>query len=195
MRAQITATTAVLVLLALASAGVIVYSIELQRVMQANTAAVEQELAEFAALQSDGVNPDTGEPFEDASQMIRLFLSRNVPDDDELLVGWWAGAPRVRSPSDDLTDDPSFRDTVTELAGEGGSRRLQIPERGEVLVTVQAVGTSNEEAALVVVTFLDRTRAGLRATMRTYAAVSLAALALITALAARQSGRLLAPLR
>ena len=47
----------------------------------------------------------------------------------------------------------------------------------------------------MVVTFLDETRADLYATMRTYTVVAILALFTITALAAWQSGRLLAPLR
>jgi two-component system, OmpR family, sensor kinase len=60
---------------------------------------------------------------------------------------------------------------------------------------VQNVRNSRETGALVVVTYLEEGRAELRETMRTYAIVALLALLVVTAVAAWQSGRLLAPLR
>jgi two-component system OmpR family sensor kinase len=57
------------------------------------------------------------------------------------------------------------------------------------------VRRGDTSGALVVVTFLDRARAGLHETMRTYAIVSALALLLVTGMAAWISGRLLSPLR
>jgi two-component system, OmpR family, sensor kinase len=84
---------------------------------------------------------------------------------------------------------------VVPLIRNSGSTRLQDPADGELMVTVQSVRQGRQTGALVVVTYLDRTRAGLLDTMRTYALVAGLALLLVTALAGWQSGRLLSPLR
>lgn len=161
-------------------------------------AEVDQELAEFAALRDQrGRNPDTARPFEGVREMIRLFLLRNVPKANEVLVGWWDDRPQVRSPADNVTQDPEFRNAVRGLLVTGGNAEVSTAGHGELLVTVQPVRTASgtDTGALVVVTYLDRARDDLVETMRTYTIASLLALLTITALAAWQSGRLLAPLR
>jgi two-component system OmpR family sensor kinase len=66
---------------------------------------------------------------------------------------------------------------------------------GELELDVQSDRKGDRAGALVVVAFLDRARAGLHETMRTYAIVAALALLLVTAMAAWVSGRLLSPLR
>ena len=194
MRVRITATLALLVAIALAGAGLIVYAIQSARISDQSASEVDQELAELAKLSQNGNNPDTGQPYRSVAQMIQLFLERNVPDDDELLVGWWNDGPRLRSPANALADDPAFEDLVRPLVDTGGAEEMDTPD-GPAQVTVQPVSNGSETGALVVVTFLDETRGDLYATMRTYAIVSLLALVTITGLAWSQSGRLLRPLR
>ncbi|WP_307828158.1 HAMP domain-containing sensor histidine kinase [Nocardioides sp. SYSU D00038] len=192
MRTRITTTLAVLVATALAGAGLIVYAIESQRLVDQSVREIEQELDEFAVLQQE-------ESFTSVEALLRGFLTRNVPDDDELLVGWIGdGSEKVAFPSDDpLLGDPAFDDAVGPLVAEGGSTRLTTDPGGEHLVTVQAVSLrdGDETGALVVVVHTDEDREELLDTMRTYAVVAALSLLLITAIAAWQSGRLLAPLR
>src|SRR5688572_16695373 len=99
VRVRITATVAALVTLALAGAGLIVYVVELRRIEASVQREVEQELDEFARLESEGINPITGRPFEVRS-LLRTFILRNVPDDDELLVAWVDGEPWKWFPDD-----------------------------------------------------------------------------------------------
>ncbi len=98
-------------------AGVLVYAIELQRLEEQTLAAVDQELQEFDRIQSEGIDPTTGEPFADVAAMLELFFQRNIPDDDELLVGWISTRPdpvRFVSPAaDPLVDE---RDTMRTYA-------------------------------------------------------------------------------
>jgi signal transduction histidine kinase len=195
VRVRITATVALLVTLALAGAGLIVYAIESDRVAERTMGEITQELAELDQLQTGGLNPDTRQPFDSVESMLRLFLARNVPNDDELLVGWWRGRPQVASPADDLAESAAFEDAVAPLVADSGSARLHDPAEGELLITVQTVRQGRQTGALVVVTYLQRTRTGLHDTMRTYALVAALALVLVTALAGWQSGRLLSPLR
>jgi len=196
VRVRITAAVSLLVALALAGAGLIVYAIQSSRIAEQSASELDQELAEFATLRgARGNNPETGRPYAGVDEMVLLFLSRNVPDDDELLVGWWDDEAKRSSPaSSAIPRDPEFEALVRSLIDTGGTKRLDTAD-GPADVTVQPVTNADGSGALVVVTFLDETRADLYATMRTYTVVAILALFTITALAAWQSGRLLAPLR
>ncbi|HYG92027.1 MAG TPA: sensor histidine kinase, partial [Nocardioides sp.] len=88
VRARIASTVALLVAIALVGAGLIVYVVESRRIEASVQREVEQELGEFAKLERDGIDPRTGEDFADVKALLRTFLRRNVPDDDELLVAW-----------------------------------------------------------------------------------------------------------
>ena len=195
VRVRLTATVALLVALALAGAGLIVYLIEAQRIEDQTASEIDQEFAEFSSLVAPANGPAPN--FASPEAALRNFLNRNVPDDTEILVGWWDDGPRIVSPAEQraVVDDPAFAATLwlREIAGNGSTT---IPtDDGDLLLTVQSVQVRGETGALVVGTFVDQTREGLAATMRTYAIVAALSLLLITALAAWQSGRLLAPLR
>jgi signal transduction histidine kinase len=194
VRARITGAVALLLALAMAGAGLIVYAIEVQRIEEQVVAEIDQEFAEFAALQVDGVDPETRRPFTDVRAMLRTFLLRNVPDDTELLVGWWNDGPRVQSPESTLTTRPEFEQAARRVVATNGDTRVEIEGHGDLLVSAQQV-RNQDSGALVVVVNLDESRAGLRDTMRTYTVVAALSLLLVTALAFWLSGRLLAPLR
>ncbi|MFC7496044.1 MULTISPECIES: sensor histidine kinase [unclassified Nocardioides] len=195
VRVRITATVALLVLAGLAVAGAVVYTIELRRLEQQVAAQTEQEFAELAALQEDGRNPDTGRPFTSAAEMLELFLTRNVPDENELLLTWGDNGPTGQSPRwDAISGSAWIREVVPPLIESNGRTEVD-SEFGALEINVQSVRQGDQTGALVVVTFLDRAREGLRDTMRTYAIVAGLALLLITAVAFWVSGRLLSPLR
>ena len=195
VRVRITATVALLVLVALTLAGIVVWTVESHRLDQQLSAGTDREFAEFRKLQRRGVDPATGAPFADVEAMVRLYLQRHVPDDDELLIGWWDGGVRAQSPAwDVVSTDPALADTVRRLIADNGTDRLD-SSVGELEVSVQGVQQGGSSGALVVVRLLDDARAGLRETMRTYTIVAALALLIVTAVAAWVSGRLLAPLR
>ncbi len=158
---------------------------------------IEQELDEFAKLDTEGIDPETGQPFSDVRSLLRTFLVRNVPDENEVLVAWYGGRPRDALPGEDdyVRRDGPFEQQVEQMLAEGGSEHVVAPTYGDTMVTVQRVRAGRESGALVIVSYLERDRAELRSTFRTYAIVDLAAVLLITAVAFWQSGRLLAPLR
>jgi two-component system OmpR family sensor kinase len=195
VRARITAAVALLVTLALTGAGLIVYVIERGRIDASVQREVEQELDEFLALEAEGIDPETGDPF-DIDSLLERFLERNVPDDDELLVGWVGDEPKYYFPRDgrDLVEDPAFLAAAEPLVADGGTTRLDTDD-GEVRITSQPVAQGDETGALLVVAYLDEDRAELAATMRTYAVVALLSLFVVAGAAAWQSGRLLRPLR
>lgn len=195
VRLRITATVALLTTLALAGAGAIVYLIEKGKVDDANQATIEQEFAEFSKLHDNGVDAETGQPFASIESLIATYMRRNVPSDNELLVGWWQDGPRIQLPTwDAVSRSDEFKSAVAPLVDTNGSTSID-SDFGTLLINVQGVEQGTERGAFIVVTFQDRTYADLHDTMRTYAIVSALALLLVTGFAAWQSGRLLAPLR
>lgn len=197
VRVRITASVAVLVFLALATAGLIIYIVSAARLESDTHAEADQEVAEFRRLQKDGRDPRNGEPFAGLEDLLRVFFSRNVPGEHEVLVGWLDGRLRFSSPvsAEPLARDDEFQDVVRSLETTGGDRVVTL-DGSERLVAVQPIrDPQGNTGALVVVMDLDRVREGLNATMQTYAVVAVLSLFTITGLAAWHSGRLLAPLR
>lgn len=196
VRLRITATVALLTVLALAGAGAIVYLIELGRLGDETADAVDQEFAELSTLQDEGLDRDTEAPFESPQAIVKNFMERNVPADTELLVGWWKGAPQLQLPAwDDVTRDPAFQAAAAGIVDDNGSTTITDDEYGELQLYAQTVQQGGQSAALVVVVFRDKTLVGLHDTMRTYATVAGLSLLLVVGFAAVQSGRLLRPIR
>ncbi len=137
VRTRIIVALAVLVTIALTSAGLIIYALESARLKAAAVSQADQELAEFAELQRS-------ENFTDIDPLLNTFLTRNVPNDYEMLVGWIDGSPRYRSGQHHptLTDDPQFRADVTAaMSGTNESHIVDSPY-GDLLLTVQPVATT-----------------------------------------------------
>lgn len=203
----------VLAVLAMASAGVIVYVLESNRIENGVTAQIDQEILELRAFQRDAVDPQTFEPITDPNRLLEVFLGRNVPDDDELLV-WYSGSRLQESsrPGQEDAQDlrtrnrygeeilrlPAFREAVDSMIDSGGTAVLEDTPFGEVWVTavpVQREGTGAVEGTLVIVNFLLDEHEELDSTMRTYAIVSMLSVGVLLLIAYHQSGRLLSPLR
>lgn len=197
VRTRIALSVAVLVGLALAGAGLVVYALESARIERAVSEQVEQELAEFAKLRADAdPNARPAQGFTDIRRLVEVFLGRNVPDDDELLVGYWDGAPKLRSDSahPGLLTDAEFLRVVDARLSRGGTDRIDT-EWGEVVVTVQPISDQQRAGAFVIAHFLADDLAELDRVIQTYAIVAALSLGLVTAVAAWQAGRLLQPLR
>lgn len=194
VRVRITATVALLVLAGLVLAGAVVYTIESSRLERQIADSVDLEFAEFGKLQEGGVNPDTDRPFASAEEMVRLFFERNVPDDNEYLVGWWDGAVNGKPPGPLPLSLAELNDVIEPLIADNGTTTVDSPD-GRLQVAVRSVRQADETAALVVITDLDQARSGLVDTMRTYAIVAALVLLVVTAVAFWVSGRLLSPLR
>ncbi|MDQ1103505.1 HAMP domain-containing sensor histidine kinase [Nocardioides zeae] len=210
VRLRITTTVAVLVALALAGAGFSFYVIEDRRIDTVHVQAVEQELDEFRRLattagpyQLPGAeDPLTGVAPVGVADLLYGFVQRNVPTEEEKLVGWWEDGARIdqaeRSSPEDVAGTPAFAAAVRPLVADGGSVRTTIDGQS-LLLTVQPAsveeGGTTSQGALVVVTYTDVAHQQLTDTVRTYTLVAMAALLLVVAVASWQSGRLLRPLR
>ncbi|GAB2859952.1 sensor histidine kinase [Nocardioides pacificus] len=198
VRTRLVVVIALLTGTAMGVAGVLVFALESQRIDRAVTEQIDQEIAEFRQLQTSGNDPDTAQPFREVSRLLEVFLMRNVPDDDEMLVGYYRGRERDVTPNrygQEILDEPAYVAAVERLLEDGGTDEIRSPEFGEVWVTVVPVRSARDNGGLIIVSFLDDEHSEINRTMQTYAIVALLALGTITALAAWQSGRLLAPLR
>ncbi len=195
VRTRITVVISLLTAVAMAAAGLLVYALESARIERDVNQQTDQEIAEFRELRRD---PATGEPFTSVQRILRVFLTRNVPDDDEMLVGYVENVRPLRTQNrygEQILDDRAYLDAVAELRNEGGTNVIHSDEFGEVWLTVVPVGNNADRGALAIVNFLDDEHSELNRTLQTYAIVALLSLGIITAIAAFQSGRLLAPLR
>ena len=123
-------------------------------------------------------------------------MRRNVPSENELLVGWWADKPQVQLPAWDERDQgPGLRRRRRAAGGHQRQHHAGHRVRHAARSTSRASSRAPTTGALVVVTFRDQTYEGLHDTMQTYGIVAALSLLLVVAFAAWQSGRLLAPLR
>lgn len=198
VRTRITVVIALLTATAMAGAGLLVYALESARIEQAVNEQIDQEIAEFRTFAAEGRNPTNGEPFGDVGTLLDLFLTRNVPDDDEMLVGYATDTPPSRTRNrygQEVLDEPAYQRAVADSSEDGGTTIIDSERFGEVWVTVVPVRKSGTAGSLVLLNFLEDEHSELNSTLGTYALVALLSLGLITTIAAFQSGRLLAPLR
>ncbi|HSU03656.1 MAG TPA: HAMP domain-containing sensor histidine kinase [Nocardioides sp.] len=195
VRTRIVAVIALLTATAMAGAGLLVYTLESSRIERLVTSQIIQETAEFRELRTD---PDTGRPFDDVESVLDVFLTRNVPDDDEMLVGYVEGVRTLRTANrygEEFLDEPAYLRALEERADDGGTTVIESPTFGEVWATLVPVRNAQGEGSLVIINFLADEHDELNETLRTYSVVAFLSLLLITGIAALQSGRLLAPLR
>jgi two-component system, OmpR family, sensor kinase len=197
VRTRITLAVALLTAVAMTATGLVVYSLESSHIDVEVRNQIEQEIAEFEELEK-GNDPETARPFTSVEALIRLYLQRNVPDDDEVLVGYWDGRVQVASDSrhPEFTEppDPELLAVIEQRLDRGGSQRIGT-EFGEVIVTVVPARNSQTSGAMVIANFLADEHTELNRIIQTYAIVCLLLFGLITATAFGQAGRLLSPIR
>jgi two-component system OmpR family sensor kinase len=190
VRVRITAVVALLTFLALTAAGLIVYVIEAQRIDQDISDRVDGQFGEFRKFQEQ-----EGASYATVGAMLEGFLKVELPNDDTALVTWYGGAPHNKSFGGNLGEsDAVFRAAAARIAENSGTTRIDDP-KDDLILNAQTVRRGDQTGALIVVTYYGDARAGLRETIETYTVVALLSLLVITAFAAAQSGRLLAPLR
>lgn len=158
---------------------------------------LQQEVEEFRALASNGVDPETGEPFaQDVNALFRVYRERNVPDDDEELIT----VPRQGTPKrlgGDNTEGFTFGDFVDRW------RTLEAVERGTVetpvgrvrYVAVPVAGRDASLGTFAVAIFTADERDQVDDAVRVIAIVAGVVLLLGSIAAFSIVGRVLAPIR
>ena len=199
VRIKIAATIALVTAAAMAAAGLLVYVLESAQIESDLNQQIDQEIGELRALQG-GDDPRTGESFDDVKRLLRLYLLRNVTDDDEMLVSYVDGEVAGFSPNQfgqGILSDPGYTEAVADLSAEGGTEVIDSDSYDEVWVTVVPVSNQldpDNTGALTIINFADDERSELNRTIQTYAVVTVGFLGLITLLAVWRAGQLLAPL-
>ncbi|ALC04767.1 hypothetical protein CDES_01465 [Corynebacterium deserti GIMN1.010] len=79
------------VFLTLASVVIITRSVLLSEVTNEANSAVEQEIEEFRRFASDGIDPETAQPFDSGHRLMEVYLSRQIPDENEAILGLFPG--------------------------------------------------------------------------------------------------------
>jgi two-component system OmpR family sensor kinase len=196
VRTRLTAAIALLVLVALSTAGGLLWFIGNVLIEQRLVRNADQELAEFVKLKNDGVDPATGDRLTSVERLISVYMLRNVPSSSELLAGYWDGRVRVTSASERrvLVKDAAFVTAVEQRLAGGGQVTVD-SEWGGVYLDVLPVRDEGTEGAFVVALFVADEQRELRELVRAYTFLASGALVLVLVVAYVVSGRLLAPIR
>jgi signal transduction histidine kinase len=158
--------------------------------------ALTQEAAEFQQL-SDGVNPETGEPFgEDVDALFRTFFNRSVPDRNEVYLALVDGQPTLITASPHFRIDRLDADVVRWGAvDEPLWEKISTPAGPVRVLAVPVTFEGEARGTLVFALFIDPERAEVDTAIGAAATVSGGVLVFATLVAWLAAGRILAPLR
>lgn len=168
---------------------------------QVNARIVSQlngEVTELRLLAEGDIDPATGQPFVTTGSLLRSFLERNIPDQNETMFAIVDGVVDSRS-----QDVPPIRlDTNQQLLDAvGGVTEVTYGEIDTVAGLVKYVAApvlaanTDDRGVLVVGVFAERENDQIDRIVRTLGLVSLGALGLATIVGWFVAGRVLAPLR
>lgn len=189
-----------LVLVALAVIGSVLVSraVLVDRVDDQVDRGLVQEATEFTQLARGGLDPATGQPFDDVRRLLRVAIERNVPDRNETMLALVDGSAYARSAQPVPLRLDQDQELVARFAGVTdsvlGTVRTEAGVVRYAAVPVEVAG-QGERGVLVVATFRDLERAEVDDVTRISMLVGLAALAVAAALAWVVAGRVLAPVR
>lgn len=79
------------VFLTLSSVVLITRSVLLSEATATANAAVEQEIEEFRRFSAEGTDPTSARAFESSHRLIEVYLSRQIPDENEAILGIFPG--------------------------------------------------------------------------------------------------------
>lgn len=198
LRARILWPAIALVAIALAVSGLMVALIQYRAV----AAGVDEQLLrsrdELRVLAEKGIDPDTGQPFAGASELLRTYLQRTVRGEAEGelafvdgRVAWVASAGVALRPE----TDPQLVDAARALAA-GGSIVVETitTDRARYRALVAPVSYPDDTGALLQVVDMGVAERELRRTVAVYAGVAAATLALVALAAWLLVGRALRPI-
>ncbi|MCZ9635129.1 sensor histidine kinase [Rhodococcus sp. BH5] len=157
---------------------------------------VTQEAAEFRTFASEGVDPTTARPFESVQRLFEVYLARQSPGIDEVMLGVIADQiveSSSASARDTLIDERALLEAVS--TGDRPSDVLETPT-GEIRWgQVQVDNLAGEGGTFVVAVATRPGRDLVDETMKTLSVVGLGGLMLTTVIAYFVAGRILAPVR
>jgi two-component system OmpR family sensor kinase len=202
VRTRILAAYVILIALSAAVAILGVRSLLFSQLENRVQESLEQEVREFDQLVAVGINPRTGKRFESVTALFDTYLDRNVPSQEEALLGFVDGKfyrsalaqfPLDRLPSESLSDWEA-RSSRSPGEAESAVGRFET-SLGEAHFRARRVRIGDSHGALVV-TILPAAELQDIGDLQTYgAAGALAILLLASGVAWFVAGRVLAPVR
>lgn len=198
IRARMMWAMVVLASAALLTSGTIVGLIQQANISRGVDANLLRSSEELRVLAQRGVDPETGEPFSGASELLRTFLERTVIGPAEGEVAF-VGQEVVWVASDDVELRPEKDQQLLEqvkplLEADQISLVSITTDQRHYRVMVSPVQFPQGRGALVHVHDLDVAKAELRRTMTLYAAVAALTVAAVVLVAWWAVGRLLRPI-
>jgi two-component system OmpR family sensor kinase len=138
-----------------------------------------QQLNELELLATTGINPNTGEPFENSDALLETFLSRRISNENETMFSTIDSMVTYRSPGSSklrVDKDAAFLEVVNQT--ELPTLDTYVSNVGELRYGVYPIiGLDEKMGRLIVVTNLD---AELVSTNTLFRNLSLGLLALFT---------------
>lgn len=194
LRRRVLGTIALLSAGGLVGAGAPALLLERQRVETRIERQLAQEIREFTELAGSGVDPETGQPFTDAERLLTVSMQRNVPDENEVHIGYLTGSVIVQSDGEGkVATDDGFRAAATshETPAFG---RYDDAGHGRISYAVMPVVQGDDRGHYVTLYYLDREFAELHDTIRSYAAAAVVAWLVLLVAAWLLVRRLLRPM-
>lgn len=166
-------------------------------------AQLGQEMDEMRRLLDMGRNPQTGEPFgSDLRSAFDIFLSRNVPSDDEALVTFLEGqryrADLTRFPLERLPADEMARWAAASEAVPQGADRVSgafVAEIGVAYYEFMPISAGDASGAFVVAVLPEAELAEIGELQRQGAGVAVIVIFLAAAIGGFAARRVLRPVR
>lgn len=190
------------VLVALACVIVITRSVLQTQVTDAANSAVEQEIEEFQQFAAEGTDPLTAEPFVSPQRLIEVYLSRQIPAEDEVLLGLVDGQ-LIQMDLSELSGNfreplPSASPLAHEILHSAEPAGVfEYPEAGSAhwgRIEFQSPGDP-EPSYFAVAVFTQGTRAEVDDEVRTISLIGLGGVAAAFGIAWLIAGQIIAPIR
>ncbi len=197
-RARILASYLILLLFSTAVATVVLREVLLARAGERVDDALVQETREFRRLAEDGRNPETGELFgDDVRAIFDVFLSRNVPGEEEAFYTYVDGAAYEQNFAPALEE--RRLDQIDALASTTATRRGEFELEDETRFRYVAVPVEDTRGrprgVFAVVIDLDGELDEVNEALQIAVGVNVGVLILASMLAWVIAGRVLEPLR
>ena len=117
-----------------------------------------QQLNELELLATTGINPNTGEPFQNSDALLETFLVRRISSENETMFSTIDSMVTFRSPGNSILrvdKDATFLDVVNQV--ELPTLDTYISDLGELRYGVYPIlGLDSKMGRLIVVTNLDK---------------------------------------
>ncbi|MFD1506512.1 HAMP domain-containing histidine kinase [Georgenia yuyongxinii] len=198
VRSRILATVLALTLLTLVVAGGTAWVLQRDRVDAGIDASLQRTVEEFTAFATSATDPQTGQPYASAQDLIYAGMQREVPGPHEGMAGFVEGRLELELPTGlKINEDPELTSHLEEMIATGPGRIASVTTASSeyryaiVKVTLTDVG----QGALVVAYNRSAEMDEVDDTFRTYALVAAIALVVLAAVGWVLAGRLLSPLR